>query len=279
MNNIYEQIKRELVITGKSENTQNVYIRYIKQISDYYHKSPSDLTSEEVKNYIYYLIKEKDVSDTYLSQTYYALKFFFEKVINNNLIMKSIPRRKLPRRRLPQVFARSEVKDLINSVSNLKHKCILLTIYSGGLRVSEASKLLVTDIDSKRMLIRINQGKGKKDRYTILSNANLKYLRAYYKAYRPETWLFHGFIKQKPIGIRTIQQVFYNAIHKAGIRKNVTVHSLRHSFATHLIESGVDIHHVQKFLGHSSIKTTTIYLHLKHNKHNDFYNSLDFPEM
>ena len=279
MNNIYEQIKRELVISGKSENTQKTYIRYVRQISDYYHKFPSNLTSEEVKNYIYHLIKEKNVSYTYVNQIYYALKFFFEKVANNKLVMKPVPRTKLPRRRLPQVLARSEVKDLINSVSNLKHKCILLTIYSGGLRVSEASKLRVTDIDSKRMLIRVNQGKGKKDRYTILSNANLKYLRAYYKTYRPETWLFHGYIKNKPISTRTIQQVFYNAKEKAGIRKNVAVHSLRHSFATHLIESGIDIHHVQKFLGHSYIKTTTIYLHLNHNKYNDFHNSLDFPEL
>ena len=279
MNNIYEQIKRELVISGKSERTQKTYIRYVRQISDYYHKSPSDLTSEEVKNYIYHLIKEKNVSYTYVNQVYYALKFFFEKVANNKLVMKPVPRAKLPRRKLPQVLARSEVKDLINSVSNLKHKCILLTIYSGGLRVSEASKLRVTDIDSKRMLIRVNQGKGKKDRYTILSNANLKYLRVYYKAYRPETWLFHSYIKSKPISTRTIQQVFYNAKVKAGIRKNISVHSLRHSFATHLIESGTDIHHVQKFLGHSNIKTTTIYLHLTHNKYIDFHNLLDFPKL
>ncbi|MGB7531357.1 MAG: tyrosine-type recombinase/integrase [Halobacteriota archaeon] len=162
-------------------------------------------------------------------------------------------------------------------MSNLKHKTILLTIYSGGLRVSEASRLRVSDIDSKRMLIRVNQGKGRKDRYTILSNANLKYLRAYYKAYRPETWLFNGWIKEKPIGIRTIQQVFYKAKEKAGIKKNVSVHSLRHSFATHLIESGMDIHQVQKFLGHSSIMTTTVYLHLKHNKNKGFHKVLDFP--
>ena len=279
MNNIYEQIKRELVISGKSEKTQESYIRNIRQVSDYYHKSPRELTSEEVKNYIYFLIKEKKHSYSHVNLTYYAIKFLFEKVLANKSIMLSIPRTKLPRRRLPQVLARSEVKDLINSVSNLKHKCILLTIYSGGLRVSEASKLLITDIDSKRMLIRVNQGKGKKDRYTILSNANLKYLRTYYKAYRPKTWLFNGCTKNKPIGTRTIQQVFYNAKVKAGIRKNVSVHSLRHSFATHLIESGTDIHHVQKFLGHSCITTTTIYLHLKHNKNNDFHNLLDFPEL
>lgn len=277
MNTIYDQIKRELVISGKSENTQAIYLRSIRQISDYCHKSPLDLSTEAVKDYLFYLIEERHVSHACVNQTYYALKFFFEKVIKKAMIMEPVPRARFARKRLPQVLSRDEVKALLNSVSNLKHKSILLTIYSGGLRVSEASRLRVSDIDSKRMLIRVNQGKGRKDRYTILSNANLKYLRAYYKAYRPETWLFNGWIKEKPIGIRTIQQVFYKAKEKAGIKKNVSVHSLRHSFATHLIESGMDIHQVQKFLGHSSIMTTTVYLHLKHNKNKGFHKVLDFP--
>ncbi len=279
MNTIYERTKRELVISGKSDNTQKIYLRSIKQISDYCHKSPLNLSTEEVKNYFFYLIEDKKSSSTAINQTYYALKFFFERVIDNKLIMASVPRARFSRKRLPQILARDEVKAFLNSVNNLKHKTILLTIYSGGLRVSEASRLRITDIDSKRMLIRVNQGKGKKDRYTILSNINLKYLRIYYKAYRPQTWLFSGLIKEKPIGIRTIQQVFYNAKEKAGIKKDVTVHSLRHSFATHLIESGMDIHQVQKFLGHSSITTTTIYLHLKHNITKGFHKILDFPEL
>ena len=193
--------------------------------------------------------------------------------------MARIPRTKQPRRRLPVVLARDEVKALLNNVDNVKHKSILLTIYSGGLRVSEAANLTVTDIDSKRMLIRVNQGKGKKDRYTILSNANLNNLRKYYKIYHPEKWLFYSYNINTPISTRTIQHVFHKAKEKAGIKKDVTVHSLRHSFATHLIESGVDIHHIQKFLGHSGIKTTTIYLHLTHTKYIDFHNILDFPDL
>ena len=156
---------------------------------------------------------------------------------------------------------------------------MLLTIYSAGLRVSEAANLLITDIDSKRMLIKVNQGKGKKDRYTILSNANLKYLREYYKMYHPHKWLFNSHDRNKPISSRTIQHVFHKAKEGAGIKKDVSVHCLRHSFATHLIESGIDIHHIQKFLGHSSIKTTTIYLHLTHTKYIDVHNTLDFPEL
>ena len=278
MENIYEQINKELVVSGLSEKTQKAYTYSIKRVSEHFQKSPSNLTSEEVKDYIYLVIKEKK-SQAIVNQTYSAFKFFFGKVLNNELMMKQIPRTKQARRRLPIVLARDEVKSLLDSVTNLKHKTILLTIYSGGLRVSEASTLQVTDIDSKRMLIRVEQGKGKKDRYTILSNANLKCLRKYYKEYHPQKWLFYSYSIHKQISVRTIQKVFHEAKEKAGIKKAVTVHSLRHSFATHLIESGVDIHHVQKFLGHSSIKTTTRYLHLTHSKYIDFHNVLDFPEL
>jgi site-specific recombinase XerD len=191
--------------------------------------------------------------------------------------MKSIPKAQFSRKKLPQVLARDEVKALLRNTLNLKHKAILLTTYTGGLRVSEAARLRVSDIDSKRMLIRVNQGKRKKDRYTILSNVDLYFLRAYYKAYRPETWLFNSWTKDKPISARTIQQIFYKARDKAGIKKDVSVHSLRHSFATHLIESGTNIHQVQKFSGHSSIKTTTVYLHIKHDKSKEFHKLLDLP--
>lgn len=209
MKNVYEQIKRELIISGKSEKTQKAYMHYIKKASEYYHKNPRAITSEEVKNYIYYLIRERKLSYSCINVAYCSLKFFFEKVMQNKLIMEKIQRIKYSQKKLPQVLARCEVKELLNNVSNLKYKCILLTIYSGGLRVSEASNLLVTDIDSKRMLIRVNQGKGKKDRYTILTNTNLKYLRKYYREYRPQKWLFHSYTLKKPISIRSIQQVFH----------------------------------------------------------------------
>jgi site-specific recombinase XerD len=276
MNTIYDQIKRELVISGRSENTQDLYLRSIRQISDYYHKSPGNLSTEEIKDYLFYLIDKKQ-SYSCAHQTFYALKFFFEKVLHNTELMKSIPKAQLSRKKIPQVLAREEIKALLNTIKNLKHRTILLTIYSGGLRVNEAARLRVSDIDSNRMLIRVNQGKGGKDRYTILSNTNLYNLRAYYKAYRPETWLFNSWTKDKPISARTIQQIFYKARDKAGIKKDVSVHSLRHSFATHLLESGTDIHRVQKFMGHSSIKTTTIYLHVKHDKSKEFHKLLDIP--
>jgi site-specific recombinase XerD len=223
MNTIYDQIKRELVISGKSENTQDIYLRSIRQISDYYHKSPGKLSTEEIKDYLFYLIDKKR-SYACVHQTYYALKFFFEKVLHNTVLMESIPKAQFSRKRIPQVLAKEEIKALLNTIKNLKHRTILLTIYSGGLRVSEAARLRVSDIDSNRMLIRVNQGKGRKDRYTILSNVNLYYLRAYYKAYHPETWLFNGWTKDKPISARTIQEIFYKARDKAGTKKDVSVH-------------------------------------------------------
>lgn len=277
MINFYEQFKKELVIAGLSERTQSTYIRCLKKLHDHYHKPIASLTCEEIKDYLYFLIKEKCFSQEYINQIHASAKFFFTRVLNNKKVTDGIPRMKAPRKKLPQVLARSEVKDIIRVVTNLKHKCILLTIYSAGLRVSEASTLLVSDIDSKRMLIRVNQGKGKKDRYTILSNTTLHYLRTYYKMYHPDKWLFSSYTKNKHIGIRTIQHIFYKAKEKAGITKNVSVHTLRHSFATHLIEAGIDIYHIQKLLGHSSIKTTTIYLHLRQNKTIDLHKSLDFP--
>jgi integrase/recombinase XerD len=279
MNKFYEQFRKELVLSGLCEKTQDAYLRCLRKLDDHYIKPVETLTTGEIKDFLYFLIKEKCFSQEYINQIHAAATFFFNRILKKPDIMRGIPRVKVPRKKLPQVLARSEVKDIIGTINNLKHKCILLTTYSAGLRVSEVSKLLVTDIDSKRMLIRVNQGKGRKDRYTILSNTTLHYLRTYYKMYNPDKWLFPSYLNSKHISTRTIQHVFHKAKEKAGIKKNVSVHTLRHSFATHLIEAGIDIYHIQKLLGHSSIKTTTIYLHLRQNKTIDLHKSLDFPEL
>lgn len=277
MKNYYELFKKELTLSGLCESTQKTYIRCLKKLRAYYKKPVSSLTTDEIKDFLYFLINSKCFSKAYINQIHAAVKFYFERVLGNKEIMNDIPRIRGPRKKLPQVLARSEVKDIINSIANLKHKCIILTIYTAGLRVSEAAQLRISDIDSKRMLIRVNQGKGQKDRYTILSNTALHYLRKYYKQYHPYKWLFNSYNRENPISRRTIQAVFSKAVEKAGIKKKVSVHTLRHSFATHLIESGIDIYHIQRLLGHSSIKTTTVYLHLRQNKTVDLHKSLDFP--
>jgi site-specific recombinase XerD len=251
----------DLELKGFSPNTQRAYIANIKRFAKHFMKSPTDLGESEIKEYLHYLISEKNLSNSYISSTYSALKFLYETTLKRHWEMDGIPRTKKPKK-LPLILSKDEVKRLINVTTNLKHRAILSTIYSSGLRVSEAANLRLTDIDSSNMQIRVEQGKGSKDRYTILSDKNLELLRQYYKLYHPTTWLFQGQSIVTPLTARTIQRVFEQSKQKAGINKDVTVHSLRHSFATHLLEAGTDIYHIQLLLGHSSVKTTSIYIHL-----------------
>ena len=175
--------------------------------------------------------------------------------------MKNIPRVKRSKK-LPVVLSKDEVKRLFDVTVNLKHKAILMTTYSAGLRVDEVTRLKISDIDSGNMQIHIRQGKGDKDRYSLLGESNLKILREYFKVYRPSVWLFPNELSLEPLSTRTAQQVFCDAKNRAGISKDVSIHSLRHSFATHLLKSGVDIVRIQRLLGHTNIQTTSIYLHL-----------------
>jgi integrase/recombinase XerD len=154
------------------------------------------------------------------------------------------------------------VAKILSSIDNIKHRAILMLVYSAGLRVGEVVKLKPKDIDSKRMLIYIRGSKGRKDRYTILSESVLKILREYWQQYKPQEWLFEGAKPEKHISIRTTQKIFEHACEKAGIKKEITIHTLRHSFATHLLESGADLRYIQELLGHKHIKTTEIYTHV-----------------
>ena len=160
------------------------------------------------------------------------------------------------------VLSTQEVTEVLKLTENIKHKAVLMTIYSAGLRISEVINLKFKDIDSDRMQIRIEQGKGKVDRYTLLSEKTLLFLRKYYKEYRPEIWLFEGLKKGEQYSTRSIQNVFQAAVKKAGITKDVSVHTLRHSFATHLLENGTDLRYIQNLLGHASSKTTEVYTHI-----------------
>lgn len=178
-------------------------------------------------------------------------------------------------KKLPEILSKNEISKLLKAVKNLKHKAILYLVYSAGLRVGEVVKLKPTDIDSDRMLIHIIQGKGKKDRYTILSETALSILRQYVKVYKPEHWLFPGQHPDKHLTERSVQKVFGNARIDAKIRKNVSVHNLRHSFATHLLEGGVNLRYIQELLGHSSSKTTEIYTHVTQKNLSNIISPLD----
>jgi len=262
MGKLREQMKMDLKLKGYSPKTQAAYLGYMKNFVRYFGRSPAKMGEEEIREYLYHLVTEKDLGDSSINSAYSALKFFYKTTLGRDWNVAKIPRRKTEKR-LPVVLDGSEIKQLFAVTTNLKHRALLMTTYSAGLRVSETAHLKVSDVDSKRMQLLVAQGKGKKDRYALLSPVTLNLLRDYWRQYRPFSWLFPGRLPERPISTRSIQKVFEKAKRKAGIKKPATVHTLRHSFATHLLEAGTDIYRVQKLMGHTSPKTTAIYIHLR----------------
>jgi integrase/recombinase XerD len=261
MGRLREQMKGDLELRGLSRNTQEIYLNQVRDFSRYFNRSPFHMGEREIKEYLLYLIREKRASYSRVNQCYCALKFLYETTLKRKWVMEKIPCTKRERN-LPVVLDREEVEALFSVTRNVKHRAILMLIYSSGLRVSEAARLKVSDIDSKRMVIRIRRGKGKKDRYSILSHVALEALREYWREYRPKEWLFPSRFPGKPLTERSIQRTFKKAKALASIKKSVSINTLRHTFATHLLEAGTDLHHIQLLLGHKSPKTTTIYLHV-----------------
>jgi site-specific recombinase XerD len=261
MGKLRDQMLVDLQLCGAKPRTQKAYLREAENLAQYFNRPPEELGEEELKEYLLYLMKEKHVSDGTYRSYVAALKFLYRTTLKREWAVENIryPRTK---RKLPFVLDISEVESIFSVTKNLKHKAILMITYSSGLRVGETANLKLTDIDSKRMMVRINQGKGGKDRYSILSQTALEHLRQYWRKYRTKEWLFEGQKKDGPITTHSIQLMFYAARERAGITKPVSVHSLRHSFATHLIEAGTSLHHVQLLLGHRSPTTTTVYLHV-----------------
>jgi len=262
MGKLREQMKMDLKLKGYSPKTQAAYLGYMKNFVRYFGRSPAKMGEKEIREYLYHLVTEKNLGDSSINSAYSALKFFYKTTLCRDWNVAKIPRRKTGKR-LPTVLDGSEIKQLFAVTTNLKHRALLMITYSAGLRVSETAHLKVCDVDSKRMQLRVTQGKGKKDRYALLSSVTLNLLRDYWRQYRPFSWLFPGRSPDRPISARSIQKVFEKAKRKAGIKKPATVHTLRHSFATHLLEAGTDIYRVQKLMGHTSPKTTAIYIHLR----------------
>ncbi len=262
MSELRNKMKTELVLRGYSPTTIKHYIENVSRFAKHFNQSPELLGEDQIREYLHYCIMEKHLSEGTVNYINGSLKFFYTKILKINWNNDMFPRMK-EGKKLPVVLSKSEVKAILDATDNLKHKAILMTIYGAGLRISEAAKLKGLDIDSNNMQIVIRQGKGKKDRYSLLSKTNLNLLRDYWKRYQPGDYLFPGKNPADHISVRAIQKTFDQALAKAGIRKDATVHTLRHSFATHLLEAGTDICHIQRLLGHTSIKTTTIYLHLR----------------
>ena len=258
---IIRALDKELVLKGYSSKTRQAYIKQTKRFSSFIDCNIDEINNETLRRYILFLMEELGLSHSYVNQAISAIKFLYQYVLHDNRITIILPRPK-KEYKLPNILSLDEIKRIFRAVANEKHRTILYLIYSGGLRVGEVVRLRSKDIHSDRMLIHVVQGKGRKDRYTLLSELALVQLRKYYRLYEPEIWLFPGQDPEKFLTERTVGKVFQNACEKAKIRKDVSVHTLRHSFATHLLEGGTDLRFIQELLGHASSRTTEIYTHV-----------------
>jgi integrase/recombinase XerD len=251
-----------LLLKGYSASTiktyKNEFVTYLQTLREVPAES---LNTQRVKNYLQYCHVSLQLTENTIHSRMNALKFYYEQVLHREKFFWEIPR---PKKRLilPKVISEEKIIKYLFAVENIKHRTILLIAYSAGLRVSEVVRLKIADIDSDRMQIFIKSGKGKKDRIVPLSNIILVLLRAYYKKHVPTNWLFEGQEKGMPYSIRSAQMIFRTACEELKLPKNIGFHSLRHSYATHLLENGTDIKYIQSLLGHNDIKTTLRYLHV-----------------
>lgn len=250
---------KEMTLRRLSAHTQRAYLTAVSGLAQYYKRSPEKIDKQMIQDYLFYLVQERKLQWGTCNVIINGLRFFYTKILGLESESLSIPTQKKSKQ-LPEVFSTEEVERLIGAASNRKHRTLLMSTYAAGLRVSEVVNLQLRDIDSQRMMIRVRQGKGSKDRYTILSKRLLEELRIYWKQYRPTLWLFSGRTPGSPMPISTAAAIYYNAKSKAGIEKGKGIHTLRHCFATHMLEAGVDLRTIQVLMGHSSIMTTVIYL-------------------
>lgn len=277
MKTLKQRMREDLQLRGLSPRTQKTYLFQVTRFAQYYKRLPDKLGEKEVKEYLLHLINEKHVSYSTLAQTYSGLKFIYEVTLSRPGEVTRIPYPKTPRR-LPVVLARKEVDALLAATSNLKYLTIFMMTYSAGLRLNEVVHLKKEDIDRARMMVRVREGKGKVDRYSLLSKTALATLEDYLRYYQPAMWLFPGACPQKPLSPTSVQKMFQVARDRAAITKPASVHTLRHSFATHLLEAGCDLHHVQLLLGHKSPTTTTVYLHVSRKNLVATVSPLDLPD-
>jgi integrase/recombinase XerD len=254
-------VENELTLRRYSPRTHEAYLGHLKRFLNHFGQDAETLDGADLRGYFLDLV-QSGISWSYQNQAISAVKFLYRHVLRRPEVLDDLPRPVRRKKQLPAVLSRSEVQRLFEAVSNLKHRAILLVIYAGGLRVSEAARLKVSDVDGERKQVFVRGGKGAKDRYTVIGEPALETLRDYWRVYRPHDWLFPGARPDKHISSRTIQAVFQRARDKAGIRKEATVHTLRHSFATHLLEDGVDVRYIQELMGHEDVRTTQRYTHV-----------------
>lgn len=261
MTELRQRYLQDLRLRNYAPKTLQAYVECVSLFARYFKRSPEELGPEHIREYQRFLVEEKKCSWSRFNQTVCALRFLYRNTLGRDWAISHIP---FPRKqkKLPVVLSRDEAAVFLAAIRRLKYRTILSLCYGAGLRISEALHLHVSDIDSKRMLIRVRQAKGHKDRYVMLSPKMLELLREYWKADRPTSWLFPGRGKDRPLDATSLQHACQRARSDSGITKPVTPHTLRHSFATHLLEAGANIRTIQLLLGHNSLQTTAVYTHV-----------------
>lgn len=266
MTPLRQKMINDMKLRRFSDDTQKLYLYAVEDLAKYYNRSPDQINEEEVYEYLLFLQETKKLKWSSCNCMAAGLNFFYKNTLRYENTKFKIPRRKHTRQ-LPTIFSRSELLQLFDATDNLRDRMMLITAYSAGLRVSELVSLRPEHIETKRNLIRVEQGKGNKDRYTLLSEKLVKELRIYWRRYHPKEYLFYPQGNpHKPLGKNRAWKIFDAAKKKAGLKRGRGIHSLRHSFATHLLEDGVDLYSIKTFLGHTSISTTMIYLRLTDNR-------------
>ena len=263
MTELRKQMDDAMVLRGFALRTRETYLACVTALAKHTRCSPDQLNAEQIQAYLLYLIQEKKLAYASVNQAACAFRFLFGQVLQQRKIWLDIPIAKAPKR-LPVVLARADILRLFEACPTLRCRTVLMTTYAAGLRVSEVCALKVIDIESApdRMCLKVCQGKGGQDRYTLLSPQLLATLRRYWRTCQPKIWLFPNRRGDGPVPNQTVQRIYWAACDHAGLTNAAGIHTLRHSFATHLLEAGVDLHTIQRLLGHGHISTTMRYLHL-----------------
>jgi integrase/recombinase XerD len=261
MTQLRQKMIRAMELQNLSTNTQRAYLAAVTGLANHYQKSPDTLTKEMIEDYLLYLKNDKGNAPNSCASALTGLRFFYNHVAQQQILIEYSLSRKV--QKLPIVLPQQDIWNIINATDNLKHRLILMTTYSAGLRACEVRMLKPEHIESKKMLIKVEKGKGSKQRYTLLSKMLLSELRDYYKTHRPQTYLFpSGYKKHQALCYESVRSIYENAREKAGVKNGAGIHTLRHSFATHLLEAGYDIRKIQVLMGHRRLSTTMIYLHV-----------------
>ena len=274
MGKFRDQMEADLEIRGLSQHTRKAYLLAVRSFVRHFMRPPDELAQEDIRQYQVHLAHEKRLSWSSFNVAVSAIKFFYKITLKKNWDFDRVPYQKTGRR-LPVILSPQEVATLFSVTANQKHRALFMTLYAGGLRLSEVINLQLSDIDSQRMVIRIHQGKGRKDRYVMLSIYLLDVLREYWKAYRPQDWLFPNRSGRARLTARTVQKALKKAAAATAIKKDVTPHILRHAYATHLLENGTNIRVIQMLLGHRSLRSTEIYTHVAKTYFQDTQSPLD----